>query len=163
MLHGRTGTGLRRLVDPRRVAFAFVVGLFLLVADNVYWLVRNEVELPCAEKVCVSPRSIEEVSRRYPNQQIVTLANWYFLNQWIAHSRLAIPSRLSSQKTNLEKLARLRVEVSDKPFIIAPQHISRLLATSTQWRPFQWRRRRKTSSSYLYLRFDPQASDYVLA
>lgn len=167
MVQLRTGTGLRRirqLIGPRRAAIAVLVGLGLLLVDNVYWLVRNQARLPCREKVCVSSRSIEKVWRDQSRPVTVALANAYFLKQRISPARLAISSRMAKEKWNLENVAQLRVEVSDGPLIVDRRTIRRLRRSSTERRSILWRRSKgRIIASDLYLHFDPAARDYVLA
>lgn len=154
-----TRSGTRRLADPRRLGMAFVVGLVVLLAHNAYWLVRNQTQPSCRERLCVSPRSLERFARRSGDPRIVGLANNYFLRRKIPHTRLAVPRWFAGEKWNLEHLSRLRVEVSRDPFIIDPQHVERLRKTSTARRA--WRRRKP--AQVLYLRLDPRATEYVLA
>lgn len=144
------------------MAIGFVVGLGLLLADNLYWLVRNQIELPCVIKACVSPRGLEAVTRKSTDPKIATVANWYFLNRRIPGRKLAVPRRMATIKWHLENLARLRVEVSDRSFIVDAGHVERLRRTSAERREVRWWRR-KSVRGQLYLRVDPAATDYVLA
>jgi hypothetical protein len=92
----------------------------------------------------------------------VALASWYFLNERIPHARLAIPRRMADQEWNLEHLARLRVEVSDKPFLVGDEHVERLIGSASGRRELP-RRRKSQPRRYLYLHYQPDANDYVLA
>lgn len=139
-----------------------VLGFGVLLADNVYWLVRNQIRLSCTYKVCVSPRSIETVTRSSTNPQIAAVGNWYFLGQRIANTTLAIPRHMARQRWHVEHLARVRLEVSDKPFIVNPRDVPNLQETSTEHRELRWWRG-KSVRSRVYLRFDPRARDYVVA
>jgi hypothetical protein len=149
---------------PRRVAIAFVALLALLVAHNVYWLVRNQRGLSCKEKVCVSPLSLERYARLSANPKIFALANYYFLNRHIPHARLAVPPWMAPLEWNLEHLSQLRVEVGDGPLLIDPRHAERLAETSTKRRLWDRRRRGQPESGrMLYLRVAPGSTDYVVA
>jgi len=157
----RPGARLYRLVDQRLVAIAVAAVLVLFLVHNVYWLVRNQTERPCNQRVCRSPRSLEAVTRLSPNPKVVALATFYFLNRRIPNSRLAIPPWLARQQWNLEHLSRLRVEVSDQPFLVDPRHTEQLRRASTASRPF--RRSPRGAARDLILLVDQKAGDYVFA
>lgn len=140
---------------------AVAVVLVLFLVHNVYWLIRNQTERPCDQRVCRSPRSLEAVTRLSPNPKVVALATFYFLNRRIPDSRLAIPPWLANQQWNLEHLARLRVEVSDRPFLVDPRHTERLRRASTASRRF--RRTPRGAARDLLLLVGQKAGDYVFA
>ena len=150
-----------RLVDRRRLALAVVAVLAVFLVHNVYWLVRNQAHLPCFMKVCASPRTLEAVTRKSPNPKVVFLATYYFLNRRIPHVRLTIPPWLADQEWNLEHLSRLRVNVSDRPFLVDPRDTQRLRDASTARREF--RPKPRGAARELYLLADPEATDYVVA
>jgi hypothetical protein len=162
MLGGRTGTKLRRFADPGRLALVFVAALALLLADNVYWLVRNQMQLDCAYKVCVSPRSIEAVMLRSPNPKISFLANLHFLSRRIPGAKVTVPRWLAAQRWYLEHLGRLRVEIADSPLTIDAAQVDRLRAASADRSELRWWHNRAVRS-YLYLRQGADAGDYVMA
>lgn len=166
-----TGTTarLRLVLDPRRLGAVFVAAMALLIAHNVYWLYRNQVDLTCKEKLCVWPRELEKSAWASRNPKITDLAIYYLLNDRIGGARLTIPSWWQRRRWELEHLARLEVQVAERPLLVDPAAVRPLRKESDLRR--RWVRRGEPAEGGrsvvikhdVFFLFDDAAVDYVVA
>ena len=149
----------------RSAAVLSVIVLAALVGHNLYWLVRNQRELPVNERPHRSPRGLEEVARQNPQSKIHgQLATFYHLAKRIPGARVTLPPRFDAERWFFERVARLRVTTSPERLVVAPKDVRRLRTSRTgsgQWRvPTQ---RGRFGPIEIQFRLDPMVDDYVLA
>lgn len=148
-----------------------MVGLASMLGHNLYWLVRNQVQRGCNEKLCVSPSELETVAWRASNPKISKLALYYLLARRIPHATLTIPPAWRRERADLEDIARVRALVGKTTLLVAATHVDRLsgLGITRQRRlrvdgvrrgPTEQRGREP--ETYVFL-FDETATDYVVA
>ncbi len=163
---GDKRTGWRRVAGPRRLAIAFVVGLAALSLQNVYWLVRNQTELSCQQRVCVWPRALHKVASLSSSRKARVLAIYHLLNQKIPDATLTIPSWMAGDRWSLEHLARVRVQISPERLTIPRGHIGRLKRLSLErdrlLRPDP-RGGPGRVYQHIHFVFDEGSTDYVIA
>jgi hypothetical protein len=159
---------MAQAAGPRTLAIAFVAGLAVLSVQNVYWLVRNQTELSCQQRVCVWPRALYKVASQASSRKARVLAIYHLLNQKIPDATLTIPRWMAGHKWSFEHLAGVHVQISPEPLRIDNSHTSRLKQLS-QERDRLARRvtdedgRRRRRYQHIHFYFDKTATDYVIA
>jgi hypothetical protein len=142
-----------------------VVVLALLVGHNIYWLIRNQGELPPNDRPHRSPRDIEEVARQNPQSKIYgQMANYYHLAKRIPGAAVTLTRRFEPERWFFERVARVHVTPSPVRLVIGPKSARRLRAVNTakgSWRVPTHAGRHRTIE--LNIRLDPTVDAYVLA
>ncbi len=157
-------TGWRRVAAPQRLAIAFVVGLVALCIQNVYWLVRNQTELSCQQRVCVRPRPLYLVASQ--NRKSRGLAIYHLLNQRIPDATVTVPPWMRTHAWYLEHLANVRVQIAPEPLMIAPGHTKRLKKLAAERDRVERRGGRggpRHPYQPIHFVFDKSSTDYVIA
>jgi hypothetical protein len=149
----------------RRAAVLSVVVLAFLVGHNLYWLVRNQGELPPNDRPHRSPRDLEEVARQGPMSKIYgQMATYYHLAKRIPGASVTVTPRVEPERWFFERVARLQVTSSPVRLVIPPKSARRLRALTTakgSWRvPTQGGRHRTIELNF---HLDPTVDAYVLA
>ena len=130
------------------------------------WLSPKSWQRPCGYFVCTQPRDLAQVAARNKHDVVRGQEQiYYYLSEEIPGARLTIPDWMEEHRWYLERVSRLRVEVSTSPLLVAPERLDSLVAAKSVQR--EWLRkkgsRKKRVWQTIYMFFDDTASDYVLA
>jgi hypothetical protein len=151
----------------RRAAVVLLVLFAALVLQNAYTWGRNQRELPVDEVdemdewFHVKSRDLEHVASENPRFTVFgRIAIFYFLEQRIGGKTLTIPDWWDWARWELERVARLDVEV--RPPMTVTGFQARRLRHLGEKRRFQQGSRRRARMLDLIFIKDPRATRFVL-
>jgi hypothetical protein len=150
----------------RRLALAFVAMLALVLVDGVVRAVHLQRTMPCDQRLCRSPRDLEQWARRFRHPDIsARVANFYLLRRHLAHTTVMVGPAMHTFMSFFEDIARMDVVALPADLMVDEAAIPGLIDRATIRR--KWLRRGGSEKRWLfqtlYIEVDPAAEAYVWA
>lgn len=152
----------------RPVAIGLIAAFAIVLVQNVYWGYMNQwsdQRQSCNYRVCVRPRALDRIARESSPGKIRSLIrNIYLFRRRIPGKKLTIPRRTEADRWELERVAGVRVEVSEEKFIVPADKVAALKKKSRlQGLWYEGRRGGKQVTRPLFFRFPKGATEFVVA
>ena len=154
---------VRALRGRARVALLVsIASLGLLIAHNLYWGARNQVEGDRRLRYRVLPRDIARASARTQTAVGTRFAVYYWIDERVDGDALTVPPWLKSERRTMENATGLDVKVARKELLVRAEEEERLRAASRGKLRFLIDREAKTFAD-VYFVVEREARRYVLA
>jgi len=150
----------------RGVAVAMAATMAVMIVDNVVTGIDVQRTLPCDQRLCTSPRDLEQWTRSSPNPRMsAQLSIFYLFRERIPHTAIVVPPWMFAFQWNFRTLSRMTIVPSPRYLYVDDAAIEELKTRATLHR--MWMRRGGSAKRILlqdlWLRIEPGARAYVWA
>lgn len=154
---------VRALRGRARIALMVSIAcLGLLIAHNLYWGARNQLEGDRRIRYRVLPRDLAKASSRTYTSRGTQYAAYYWIDERVDADTLTVPPWLKSQRRIIQNATGLDVKVAREELLVRAEEEERLRADSRDRMRFLVDQKARTFAD-LYFVVDPGARKYVLA